>query len=190
MSFNIQNINKKIVLFFSLFGFVLGFLSGLFSGNSFINLLLRSILSGVLIGVVIVISNFAIMTFLPELLEADVSDDDHDADSDGQVNIVMPEEGYTVQTDDRYDGSEINGATTSGSKPQGEASVETSFKEIDMDNLKNMSSSGNTEDEQIVQSSDDGQSSYSSHSSATPAEIGEHSVEEMAKAVKTVLKKD
>lgn len=191
MSFNINNVNKKIVIIFSLLGFILSFISALVSGITFFNVLFRSIVSGIAVGIIITICNLVIMVFLPELLEPYSESTDNSDDSEGQVDIVMPEEGYTVQRDDQYDGSEMdyteaqaqevaNGASASGSE----------FKEVDMSNLKDLSSSA---DYPVEEADDDYQvgDGLSPMTSANSDSIaGEHSVEEMAKAVKTVLKKD
>lgn len=187
MNLNLNNINKKIVLFFSLLGFILSFISGLITGSSFINLFFHSIISGLVIGLIIAISNIVIMIYLPELLENGEDDDIDISDSDGHVNIVMPEEKYNVQTGDINEASEDDVNTES----TGSAS-DSSFKEVDLDNLKNLSSASESIDSGNFNSfdsnSDDKPPISSSIDGAT--DVGKHSIEDMTKAVKTVLKKD
>ncbi len=193
MSFNINNVNKKTVIYFSLFGFILSLITGLISGNDFINLIIRSLISGVAIGVVIFICNLVIMIYLPELLDASEHNEDtvdSGEDSDGQVNIVMPEEGYTVQNSDQLINSETGGSDFDSVEDVNVTTAPRSeFKEVDMSNLENLSSLGvaDIKQEQEVSESDTGVSSSASDGESI---AGEHSVEDMAKAVKTVLKKD
>ncbi len=179
MSFNIKNINKKIVFSFSLIGFFLSFISGLFSGNSFINLIFGSILSGVIIGIIIIIANLIIMVFLPELLESNDSDGEGD-DSEGQVNIVMPEEGYTVQKGDNVNEADDSDSTDSSAT----VASDSGFKEVSLDDLKSLSfSDANNATEQDYNNDE-----YTSNKK--DVSVGDNSIEDMAKAVKTVLKKD
>lgn len=196
MSFNINNVSKKAVIYFSLFGFILSLISGLTSGTTFGTVIFRSIVSGLVVGVVIAICNVAIIVYLPELLDQDVEPEQEDG-SEGTVDIVMPEEGYTVQQSAGSEDStevlepvnEINEETPAG----------TEFKEVDMSNLKNLSSQGVVDADFVSASeqSDNDELPDSGEMTFTPAAsddgesiAGEHSVEEMAKAVKTVLKKD
>ncbi len=187
MNLNLNNVNKKIVLFFSLLGFFLSFISGLVSGSSFINLFFRSIMSGLVIGLLITIINIVIMIYLPELIE-DGNDDDIDlSDSDGHVNIVMPEEKYNVQT------GELNEDTADDENSESvENSSDSSFKEVDLDNLKNLSSASDSINSDSFDNSDSNSDDIPPISSSVEGatDTGKHSIEDMTKAVKTVLKKD
>lgn len=189
MSLDIKKINTKVVLIFSGLGFLLGFISGLIAGKDFLSLLISSIVSGIVIGVIIFISNLLIMSYLPELLE-DEEDEDIDTGSDSQVDIVMPEEGYTVQREDNYDGSEISGDVNQGESVSNGSDSADGFKEVSMDNL---SSIGDSADKfsQIAEDQDSESGEYQAPPSLKgDTNFGKHSTEDMAKAVKTVLKKD
>ncbi|MGL1894680.1 MAG: hypothetical protein OCD02_23880 [Spirochaetaceae bacterium] len=190
MNFNLNNVNKKIVIFFSLVGFFLSFITGIISGYNFINLFLRSAFSGIIIGIIIIIANFVIMNFLPELVAGNESEDfDSSTANEGHVDIVMPEEGYTVQSDEQGDSDQE--PTEIGADGEVVAKVDTGFKEVDLDNLKSLSSSGFNSSETSEEddyASDKSTSLYSSMSGDNAIE--NNSVEDMARAVKTVLKKD
>ncbi len=189
MNLNLNNVNKKVVLFLSVVGAILSFIAGLLSRTPFINLFFKSILSGIIIGIITFGANIVIILFLPELLEdKQESDDDDEADSTN-IDIVMPDEGYTVQTVDSDQGVE----NTESNQGESESSTpsEQNFKGIGLDNLQNLSDSTFESNEGINNNSDEIQSSSPASSSvANGSDFGDHSVEEMAKAVKTVLKKD
>lgn len=187
MNFNVNNVNKKIVLIFSLIGFVLSFFTGIFSGNNFVNLFFHSILSGVVMGGIVFGANLVVMVYLPELLANDSDYDDGGDDSPGQVNIVMPEEGYTVQSesgDDSTDGADFSVSTNSSS------GVNEDVREVGLDNLQSMSNTGILEEAYADDSTSDGGDFTSSSVSNKNVPMEEHSVDDMAKAVKTVLKRD
>ena len=186
MNFDINKVNKKIVIFFAITSFFLSFVSGLIANNSFINLFFSSLISALLISILIVIIHFVIANYLPELLETDESDESEDSNfDDGSVNIVMPEEQYTVQGDV----SDLND-DSSFSKPSDETD-NSGFKEVDLDNLKSLSST-DVSNMSYNDNTEDSSTDIPSYSigSKGDTEIGKHSVEEMTKAVKTVLKKD
>ncbi|QEN06033.1 hypothetical protein EW093_15485 [Thiospirochaeta perfilievii] len=186
MDLNINNVNKKIVIFFSVFSFILSFISGIFAGSSFINLIFSSIISGVVIGLLIVALNFVVIIFLPELLEDSDQIDSDTLDGNNRVDIVMPEESYKVQSrnedDDTLDAQvgEDTGDT-----------LDSGFKEVSLGNLESLSSSDSltSDDSQIKEDFSESDSFTPSGSSGSTG-VESHSVEEMAKAVKTVLKKD
>ena len=184
MNFNVDNVNKKIVLVFSFIGFILSLLAGIFSGNNFINILFHSILSSIIIGGIVFGANIVVMVYLPELLTNDNDSEDGEEDSAGQVDIVMPEEGYTVQSEDE------NFTNATGSSVSTNSSEDIS--EVGLDNLQSMSNSGMPEEAYINDSVSSGDDEGYSSNSVTHGDVpmGEHSVEDMAKAVKTVLKRD
>lgn len=183
MSFNLNSINKKIVLYLTLIGFILSFISGLISGNSFGELFIRSFISGVVIGIVIIIVNIVIVIYLPELLETEETEDVDDEDGDSRIDIVMPEEKYQVQAGDS-NGSDDD--LTDSATEQ----TNSSFKEVDLDNLKSLSSSNDNYTNNVENYSDDSESFSQTSSANDSSEFGNHSAEELAKAVKTVLKKE
>ncbi len=180
---NLKNINKKIVAYLSLFGFILSFISGIISGNNFINIFIRSIFSGMIIGLLIVLINIVIMIYLPELLENSAEEELDDLDSDGQVDIVMPEESYQVQVDDE---------TMEDENSNGDSSSVSGFNEVGFNNLKSLSTSDVSGDSGNSGSGgfDDEENFSLESSSKASEELGKHSIDEMARAVKTVLKKD
>lgn len=188
MRLNLNNINKKAVIFFSLLGFVLSLLSGIITGHSIINLFFRSIVSGLLMGILISAVNLVIMMYLPELLEPEGQEDVDDDDS--RVDIVMPQEEYRVQSGDEGDDIEQE-VTDDGSET---SPNDSAFKEVDLDNLKSLSSSDsdNTRESEAYEDSGD----YSENAPSAPSskvdtsDFGGNSTEDMAKAVKTVLKRD
>lgn len=186
MDFNLNVINRKVTLYFTIAGFILSFISGLVAGNTFVNVFFRSIISGVVIGLVIIIANLLIAMFLPDLLE-DMEESD---DEDGHIDIVMPEEQYSVQSGET-DNNDIDSSTEESS---GTSRIESGFTEVGIENLQNLGHSSDIPEpngsDDIINASSDSLGYSPSHITGGDPDIGNHSVEEMAKAVKSVLKKD
>lgn len=185
MNFNLNSINKKIVLYLFLIGFILSFVSGLVTGNNFADVFVRSLVSGLVIGVIIIIVNIVIVIYLPELLEPEGHFDNDGREGDSHVNIVMPEEKYEVHTED------IDSSVDSGVGMESNfGNTDSSFREVDLDDLKSLSSSSDNNFNEVENFADNSSSFISTSSGAGEPDFGKHSVEDMTKAVKTVLKKD
>ena len=195
----------KSILFVAGTGFIFSFLSGLFSGNPVTVILFRSIISSVFFTVIVTASVFVIKKAIPELdsLFQNSGEDTADSSPGGNVDIVIEDESpYTPVAADE---------DTHVSAEEEKLLQKDFIEEVEEESIDDISVLDQAEDsDEVVEVMDDsmdsnalpeldGNVSFVSGSNESSIEGDNDAINKlggntdpgtMAKAIKTILKKD